>query len=148
MVIMGICRWILIAGFLFAFSVANAAEGCAIGSQLYTVETTPAIGVSIAADLKVYQQNGNSCYNGVPSTAKACFVCTGGGVVTVIVGATPLLYVVTCGNRYFLDLGYLATRGTYYSSYALNCDLDDYTITLAAVAGTMGLFAIRKRKFA
>ena len=143
---MSFVRCILIAGFLFACRLATAAEGCAIGSQLYTVETTPAVGVTIAADLKVYQQPGSSCYNGTQSTSKACFVCTGGGMVTIVVGATPLLYVVTCGNRYFLDLGYLATRGTYYSNYTLDCDLDDYTIPLAAVAGAFGLVAIRKRK--
>ncbi|RYF19532.1 hypothetical protein [Pedobacter agri] len=110
------------------------------------METAPAIGITIAADLKVYQQPGASCYSGTPSTSKACFVCSNGGVVTLVVGATPLLYVVTCGNRYALDLGYAATRGTYYSNSALVCNLDDYSWALGASAAALGLFIIRKRK--
>ncbi|RZK67776.1 MAG: hypothetical protein EOO85_25120 [Pedobacter sp.] len=140
-------KWLSILIILFFnTTIAKSAEGCLIGTQLHTLETTSALGVTIAADLKVYRQQSTSCYSGSSSTAKACFVCASGGVVTLVVGATPLLYVVTCGNRSPLDLGYFATRGTYYSNYVLECPLDDYSWAFGASAAALGIFVIRKRK--
>ncbi len=126
---------------------ALAAEGCLIGSKLYTVEATPDVGVVLATDLKVYVTPSittDACFSGTSSTAKACFACEDGGKVILVVGATPLLYVVTCEGG-FLGLGYGATRGTYYSDYVLECNLDDQSWFLGAAVGLFGIIIIRKR---
>lgn len=122
----------------------NADAGCLVGSSIFNVETTPVVGVTIAADLVVYQTSGlpTSCFSGTISTSKACFVCGSGGRVVLVVGATPLLYIVTCEG---FPLGYLATRGTYYSDFTIDCPLDDYTWLIALTSGTFGLIIIRRR---
>jgi len=125
--------------------MAFAAEGCLIGPQLYTVGATPALGVVLAADLQVYvgpPVTTDACFSGTSSTSKACFACVSGGKVVLVVGATPLLYVVTCEG---FPLGYLATRGTYYSDYVLECNLDDHSWLFGAAAGLFGILIIRKR---
>jgi hypothetical protein len=129
------------------FKITFAAEGCLIGSQLYTVGATPAVGVVLATDLQVYvppSVTTDACFSGTSSTVKACFACVNGGSVILVVGATPLLYIVTCEGG-FLGLGYGATRGTYYSDYVLECNLDDYSWTFAAAAGLFGVFVIKRR---
>jgi hypothetical protein len=128
------------------FKIAFAAEGCLIGSKLYTVAATPAVGVVLATDLQVYvipSVTTDACFSGTSSTAKACFACEIGGRVMLVVGATPLLYVVTCEGG-ILGL-YGATRGTYYSDYVLECNLDDYSWALGAAAGLFGVFVIKRR---
>jgi len=127
--------------------IVFGAEGCLIGSKLYTVEAIPALGVVLATDLQVYAPPSvttDACFSGTTSTAKACFACESGGNVVLVVGATPLLYVVTCSGGP-LGLGYGATRGTYYSDYVLECNLDDSSWLFGAAAGLVGIFVIRKR---
>lgn len=128
-------------------TIVFAGEGCLIGSKLYTVGATPDLGVVLATDLQVYVTPSitrDACFSGTSSTNKTCFACENGGKVILAVGATPLLYVVTCEGG-LLGLGYGATRGTYYSEYVLECNLDEYTWTLGAAAGIFGIFIIRKR---
>ncbi|WP_231490232.1 hypothetical protein [Pedobacter sp. Leaf170] len=127
------------------FDKSYAAEGCLIGTSLYTLEATPAANVNIASDLIVYRSpaTDGSCIIGSSSGAKACFACVSGGRVMLVVGATPLLYVVTCEGGL---LGYPATRGTYYSSYIIQCNLDDYSWAFVIASGVFGFVFVRKTK--
>ena len=142
-------RRFLVAFFvLFSVVVCHKtayAQGCLVGSRLYTVETTAVLGVTIAADLKVYKTPfipTTSCFSGSIDTSKACFVCENGSRVILVVGATPLLYVVTCEGGV---LGTLAARGTYYSNYVVECDLDDYSWLFGLSMAVVGLVVIRKK---
>ncbi|RBQ10019.1 hypothetical protein [Pedobacter miscanthi] len=119
----------------------SKADGCRINTTFYNIPASVLLGINLGSTLVAYTTpgtNSNGCYKGTVSSAKSCYVCTGGGGVILAVGLGSALEVITCSSG-------VATKGTYYSNYVLECNLDDYSLPLATAAGLFGIFVIRRR---
>ncbi|MGN8059059.1 hypothetical protein ACTJKN_22420 [Pedobacter sp. 22163] len=119
----------------------SKADGCRINTTFYNIPASVLLGINLGGTIIPYTTpgtNSNGCYTGTVSSAKSCYVCTNGGGVVLAVGVGTALEVITCSTG-------IATKGTYYSDYVLECNLDDYSWTLGAAAGLFGVFIIRRR---
>ncbi|WP_316736099.1 hypothetical protein [Pedobacter aquatilis] len=129
---------------LFSFNKLSAADGCLIGSNIYTQHDNGAINVSLFSSLELFNSvhaNTNNCISGV--TRGDCYSCVSGGSPLLVVSVGSLLTGITCANGLSL---YGATKGTYYSNYVLQCNLDDYSWALGSAAGVFGFVLLRRRK--
>ena len=129
------------------FSTLNAfaLDGCLVGNTIYSTRTTSAIQVDLLANgMNVFKSDFpvgiNNCITG--TIQGTCQVCHGNPSVGLNILGVKVL-VCTLG----LDLFRRVDNGVYYSSYVLECDLDDYSWALGASASALGLIVIRKRKF-
>ncbi len=144
-------RYFLIVFVLLLFQNTNAADGCLVNSNIYSNPAPTALNVNLFSDLKMYTSPGQStsCFSGTVSSSTACYVCDQGGEISSAVSIGSLLYLITCNKKTnALGLGpyYSALPGTYYSSYVLQCNLDDYSWALGSVAAACAFIIIRRKR--
>lgn len=138
-------KWLPITVFLLLTKLdLLAADGCLIGSTLYTARASGAIQVELLANgMNVFKHvpptSTNNCISGV--RMGTCQVCHGDPAVGLNIIGLKIL-VCTAGLNLFAQVD----SGVYYSSYVLECPLDDYSWALGASAAAFGIFVIRKRK--
>lgn len=110
--------------------------GCLIGDNVYTQLNGNLNVTIIVASVNVRNFNNPSLSilsNACPRAVNITNVTAGGLAVTACVANNSLLPIGQTVNYTRLDP-------------PVQCDLDDYTLPLAAAAGTLGLLVIRRRR--
>ncbi|NTD95636.1 hypothetical protein G6M26_22730 [Agrobacterium tumefaciens] len=108
--------------------------GCLIGNNVFT-NLNGYLTVNIVVSVSVRNFDN-------PSLSTLSNACPRATNVTPVTGPLTLTACVANGN--VLNIG---TTVTYTPLVPpVQCDLDDLTLPFAAVAGTLGLFVIRRRK--
>ena len=140
-------KYLIIFFVIFSWNNLKAANGCLVnGNELFAAPPQSVIDISVFSNLHVFGGTSlatNNCISG--TTAGTCYVCDGGRRVFAVVDVGGLLYTVTCVPSGFVLPITAAKTGTYYSSYVLQCNLEDYSIPFVAAIGIFGLLVIRKR---
>jgi len=140
-------KYLFILFMLTSGSICYAAEGCVVNNnELFSSPPQSIIDISIFSNLHAFGGSStavNNCFTG--TSAGTCYVCDGGRRILAVVDVGGLLYTVTCVPSGFILPVTAAKTGTYYSSYVLECNLDDYSWALGATAGFLGLVFIKRR---
>lgn len=116
------------------FDLFAQSTGCLIGSNVFT---TPNGYLTVNIIVSVSVRNFDN-----PSLSTLTNACPRAVNVTLVSGPSNLSACVANGNALAIGNTVTYTR----LDPPVQCDLDDLTLPFAAVAGTLGLFFIRRRK--
>ncbi|KLT66612.1 hypothetical protein [Pedobacter sp. BMA] len=136
-------RLSIFAIFLLVTSKTFSAEGCLVGNTIYSTRTSSSVQVDLLSNgMNVFKADSpigtNNCISG--TIMGTCQVCHGNPTVGISLGGVKIL-LCTLG----LDLLRPVDNGIYYSSYILECNLDDYSWLFGAYVAMVGLLMIRRK---